>query len=205
MSQPPRRPSRPRVFVLPVGLLVRIIVAVLAVLGAIALIGSGAIGRVVGGTVVADRGAVVVQRSTAERDLEVGYESATDQLRKARALRLAIPAAQADTIANKALADLATLRHSALVSIGQLVGGTPEAAESEAKTTEQTMDAKRGQAQPSVTPILLAPRLYSIVSRFNDLATQITDKATAELTQSSPTSPAPSVSASPRATPSPTR
>lgn len=194
---PRRAPSR--MVVLPIGVLVRIVVAVILVAAILALAASGTIARVAGGTVVADRPAVASQQTVTERDLERGYEQATDHVRQARALKLAIPAAQADTIANKALADLLTLRHSALLSLGQLLGATADAAEVYAKTTEQALDARRGQPQPSVEPVLLAPRLYAIVSRFNDLATQIGDRATTDLTQS----PAPSPTTSPRATPTP--
>ncbi len=202
-----RRPARERVFVLPVGLLATVVLGVIAVLVLVGVIASGAIGRAAGGTVVADAGAVAVQRSTAERDLEVGYEAAADQVRKVRALKLAISVQQADTLANKALTDLATLRHSALVSIAQQLGRTADVAEGEARSTEQLLDAKRGQPQASVTPVLLAPRLYAIVARFNDLATQITDRATADLTQSQPAPPSASASPrpSPTASPSPTR
>lgn len=200
----PRRPIRQRVFILPVGLLLRTVVAALAAILMIAVIASGAIGRVAGGSLVADRTAVAQQRAAAERDLAVGYESATDQVRKVRALKLAISAQQADTISTKALTDLATLRHSALVSLGQIFGAAADAAENDARSTEQAMDAKRGQPQPSAAPVLLAPRLYGIVARYNDLATRITDQATADLTQSPPASPASSPTPSPRASASPT-
>jgi hypothetical protein len=197
------------VFVIPTGLIVRVlvIVAVLVVLGA--LIASGAIARAASGTTVADRATVALHQAAAERDIERGYEASTDQVRKARALKLAIGAQQADAIATKALADLATLRHSALVSLSQTLGSTADAAEAYAKSTEQSLDAKRGQPQPSVAPVLLAPRLYAIVSRFDQLATQISDQAVADLTQSptAPPSASPTASTTPRpsATPSPTR
>jgi len=196
----PRQPSRQRVFILPIGLLARIVVAVLVAVVLAAFVVSGVLGRLAGGAVVADGATVAVHQAAAERDLETGYAAATDQVKKARALHLAISDQQADAIANKALADLATLRHSALVTMSQALGATADGAEVYAKTAEQSMDAGRGQPQPSVAPVLLAPRLYAIVSRFNAVATQLSDQATADLTQSPPTSPTPT----PRPTPTPT-
>lgn len=195
-----RRPPRQSVFILPVGLLARIVVAVLVALALIAVAVSGVLGRLADGTVVADSATVAVHQAAAERDLETGYAAETDQVKKARGLHLAISDQQADAIANKALTDLATLRHSALVAMGQALGATADSAEVYAKTTEQSMDARKGQPQPSVAPVLLAPRLYAIVSRFNQLATQLADQATADLTQSPPVSPTPT----PRPTPTPT-
>ncbi|HVR88211.1 MAG TPA: hypothetical protein VHG53_01535 [Candidatus Limnocylindria bacterium] len=200
--QAPRRQTGSWILV-PLGTLVRVIVGVAAALLVLGLIATGTLARVASGTVVADRAMVVAEQAAAERDLERGYERATDQVRKARALKLAIPAQQVDAIANKALADLFTLRHSALVSMGQLVGAPADAAEAYAKSTEQALDQKGGQQQPSAAPVLLAPRLYAIVSRFNDLATQIAERATTELTQSPTPTPTPTVRPTP--TPIPTR
>lgn len=203
----PRRPGTS--LVLPIGLLIRTVVATVLTLAAFGIVASGTLSRLAGASTVADRNAVAAQQAVTERDLERGYEQATDHVRQARNLKLAISAAQADTIANKALADLATLRHSALLSVAQLLGATTDASEAYAKSTEQTLDAKRAQTQPSVEPVLLAPRLYAIVSRFNQLAAQLADQAITDLTQapSPPPSqlltPTPSPTASPRATPNP--
>ncbi len=207
--RPPRRPQS--LFIVPLGLVARIAVAVVVLAVVVALIASGAIARAASGTVVADRVAVDTHEAAAERDIERGYEASTDQVRKARALNLAIGTQQADAIANKALSDLATLRHSALVSLEQTLGAGADAAETQAKSVEQAIDAKRGQPQPSVTPVLLAPRLYAIVARFNSLATQLSDQATTDLTQSpstptaAPSNSPPTESPRPTPTPSPTR
>jgi hypothetical protein len=198
-----RRPSQ-GVFVLPIGALLRIVAAVVLAAALVAIIASGTLARLASGSTVADRVAVAAQQSATERDLERGYEQATDHVRQARGLKLAITALQADTIANKAFADLFTLRHNALVAIAQALGRA-DAAETYAKSSEQALDAARGQPQPSTAPVLLAPRLYAIVARFNDLATQIADQATADLTQSTPASPTPSPTPRPTPTPSPTR
>ena len=184
----------------------RTIAAAIAAIVLIAVVMSGVISRAAGGTTVADAPTVALHQAAAERDLDAGYVAATDQVKKARGLKLAISAQQADAIASKALTDLATLRHSALLSIGQALGMSADGAEGYAKSTEQASDARRGQPQPSVAPVLLAPRLFSIVSRFNEIATQLADQATADLTQSVAPTPSPSATATPtsRPTPSPT-
>lgn len=207
MSQPRApRSARQNVFVIPFGLVARILALLALAVLVVLLVATGTLARAASGTVVGDRTAVAAHQAAAERDIERGYETATDQVNKARALKLAIPPAQADAIANKALADLATLRHSALFSLSQILGANNDAAEAYAKATEQSLDAKRGQPQPSPTPVLLAPRLYAIVTRFDQLATQLSDQAVADLTQSPSPAPAtPSASPRPTPTPSPTR
>lgn len=198
-----RRPARPRErsIVLPLGVAARAAIAVLALAVVIVLAASGVVGRAATGAVVAEPSEVGAQRAVTERDLGRGYDQAVEQVKKARALRLAISAEQADAIANKALADLFTLRHSALVSLGQTLGSAADAAEAYAKSTEQSLDAKPPSAQPSPAPVLLAPRLYAIVARFNDLATRLSERATADLTQSPTPSPSPSLRPSPSASP----
>lgn len=153
---------------------------------------SGALARGGMAMTVAGREEVVAQQAAAERHIGRGYDQAVDQVRKARALRLAIPAAQADAIATKALADLFALRHSALVSLGQAIGMGTDDAERYARTAEQVADVRSsGAARPSPTAVLLAPRLYAIVARMGELATQLSDAATTALTASPTPSPSP--------------
>jgi hypothetical protein len=199
---PERRPQS--VLIVPLGLVARILVAFAVLAALAALMASGIITRAAGGITVADPTTIAAHQAAAERDLDRGYEAATDQVRKARSLKLAIGAQQADAIANRALADLATLRHSALLSLAQSVGMNADAAEAYARSTEQALDAKRGQPQASLPPVLLAPRLYAIVSRFNAIATQLSDQATADLTQSPASSPTTTPSSSPTVSPRPT-
>lgn len=196
MRRPPRRPAP--VLLVPAGLVLRTLVIVLLLAAATLLIASGALQRAASGTTVADSGAVLDQQAAAARDVGRGYDQSAEQVKKARALKLAIGAEQADTIANKALGDLFTLRHSALVSLAQTTGGSAASAETYATTTEKALDAARGAPVASAAPVLLAPRFYAIASRFNQLATSISDQATTALT-ASPT-PAPTI----RPTPSPT-
>ena len=191
-----QRTPRAPTFIVPLGAVVRAVLLVLACVAVLGLIASGVLGRVAGGITLADSASVAAQQGVAVRNIQRGYAQATDQVRKAHALKLAISAQQADAIATKALTDLATLRHSALLSLVQTTGTVADG-ESFARSTEQTLDAASAQPEPSPTPVLLAPRLYAIVSRFDQLATSISDKATTDLTQS----PTPAPSGSPRPTP----
>lgn len=136
---------------------------------------------------VATAAQLATQQGAVERDIERAYEQATDQVRRVRSLNLAISAAQADAIASKALADLRTLRHNAYVSLGGVLGMSDAEAESYATKTEQRFDGAPVAAAPSPTPVLLAPRLYTIVSRMSELATRLADQATAALTAPAPT------------------
>ena len=140
------------------------------------------------------------QQTAAERDVERAYELAVEQVRKVRALNLAITPAQADAIAAKAFSDLKALRHSGLVSLGQVLGLAD--VEPYATATEQRFDQTPVSTQPAPTPVLLAPRLYSIVTTMSQLAGQLSDQATTALTAPAAT-PAPTVAPSPSRTPTP--
>ena len=154
---------------------------------------------------------LTVQKTAVERDIERSYEQAFEQVRKVRALNLAITATQADQIAAKAVADLHTLRHSAFLSLGQVMGMAPAEAETYSTATETRFDGSPvASASAPPSPVLLAPRFYAVVSRMSELATLIADQATTALTAppaSAIPSPsiAPSASARPSASPSPTR
>jgi hypothetical protein len=196
-----REGRRAPTVLVPGGVIVRAVLVVLVLMAAAAIAGSGVLQRAATGTTVADSATVLAQQAAAARNIARGYDQSTEQVQKARALKLAIPAQQAETIATKALADLRTLRHSALVSLAQTTGASADGAEQYAKSTEQAQDAARGTPVASTAPVLLAPRFYAIVSRFDQLAAAISDQATTDLTQSPTTSPAPSA----RPTPTPTR
>lgn len=153
---------------------------------------------------------VQLQQGAAERDIERAYEQATLQIAKVRALNLAISEQQANQIASKALADMKTLRHNAFVALAAANGLASTDAETYATSAEARFDAAPVSRAPSPTPVLLAPRYYTIVSRMSELSTVVADQATAQLTAPAtpaPTTPAPS--AAPTATvtprPSPTR
>jgi hypothetical protein len=146
---------------------------------------------------VASAAQMRTQQAAIERDVERSYEQAVEQVRKVRALNLAITAAQADQIAAKAFADLHTLRHSAFQSLGQIMGMAATEAEGYATQADTRFDqAPVSKETASPSPVLLAPRFYSVVSRMSEVSTLIADQATTALT-------APPPSASPTAAPSP--
>jgi hypothetical protein len=173
----------------------------------VALMVTGVVARVTDPSTVAAAPILATHQAAAERDVERAYDQAVIQVRKVRALNLAITAQQADAIATKALADLAVLRHSAFVAVGQLLSMTAAEADAYATTTEQRFAQSPLASQPAPSPVLLAPRLYAIVSRMSEVSTQISDKATTDMTAPAPTgtptlSPTPSSSRSPSPTPS---
>jgi hypothetical protein len=191
---------------------VRIVLAVAAALVVVLVIfGIAALARANEPVTVASSAQLKVQQAAVERDVERAYEQSATQVTKVRALNLAIAAAQADQIAAKALADLRTLRHSAFLSLGQIMGMPAAEAEAYGTATETRFDAAPVSKQtPSPSPVLLAPRLYAVASRMSELATLIADQATTALTAPPPSaSPTPSASPSPTArpsaSPSPTR
>lgn len=206
MSDRPRSPVRSRdaVVVIPRRILLGVVGAGTVVLLVFGIFTTGALTRL--GTVATVAGASDIARmqNAAERDVERAYENAVDQVRKVRALRLAISAGQADVIATKALFDLRTLRHSAFVSLGTLAGQTAGDAERSATALEQRFDVQPVGTQPSSPAVLLAPRLYGIVARMSALATQLSDQAGADLTGPAVTGspgPHPSVAPTPIAKP----
>ena len=191
---------------------VRVVLAVaaaLVVLGVIFLVGAVAHANEPAAT--ANPAQMTTQRAAVERDVERSYEQAAAQVTKVRGLNLAITATQADQIATKAFADLKTLRHSAFVSLGQIMGMAAAEAEAYSTATETRFDAAPVSSQTtSPAPVLLAPRFYAVVSRMSEVATVIADQATNDLTAPLPSggpspSVAPSPTARPSASPSPTR
>ena len=191
----------------------RIVLAAVAALVAVAVIaGVAAVVRANEPSAIASPALMKVQQSAVERDVERSYEQAVEQVRKVRALNLAITAAQADTIASKGLTDLHTLRHSAFLSLGGIMGMSAAEAEVYSTATETRFD-QSPVATPSASPspVLLAPRFYAIVTRMSELATLIADQTTTALTapassaSPAPSAPAPTPSPRPSASPSPTR
>ncbi len=179
---------------------VRIAFALGGALLAVALIFAiGAAARANEPLAVASPPQTAVQQGAAERDVERAYEQATEQVRKVRALNLAITATQADQIAGKAFADLRALRHSAFVSLGQILGMAAAEADAYSTATEGRFDqAPLAKQTAAASPVLLAPRFYSVASRMSELATLIADQATTQLT-----APPSQTSAPPTAQPSP--
>lgn len=188
-----------RVFVVAAGVVLLVVVMV-------ALTVTGVVARVTDPTTVASAPVLATQQAAAERDVERAYQQASAQVRKVRALNLAINSQQADAIASKALTDLTALRHSAFVAIGQLLSMSSADAEAYATASEQRFTQAPLATQPAPSPVLLAPRFYTIVLRMSEVSTQLSDKATTDLTAPAPAaSPSPTPSRSPTPSPSPSR
>ena len=189
---------------------VRIGITVAVVLLALlAIVGLAMAARANEPVTIASTAQIQVQQAAAERDIERAYEQSGEQVAKVHALNLPITAAQADQIASKASTDLRTLRHSAFLSLGQVMSMAAAEAETYATATDARFDqAPVAKQTASPSPVLLAPRFYAIVARMSELATLLADQATTQLTAPPPSSspsPAPSGSARPSASPSPTR
>lgn len=133
---------------------------------------------------VADARALGIQRTATERGIQRAHASGVAQLRKTRELRLAITAQQAAAIEAKTVGELNTLRNSAFVSLAEAFGTTGDAAQRYATETATRLDASAGATQSDV--VLLAPRLHAIVARMSELAAQLADKGTREMTNPDP-------------------
>jgi hypothetical protein len=129
--------------------------------------------RLVGDSLLVD-----VQRAATENDIARGFRTATQTLDKTKELVLKISEQQAATFRAKGMDDLRTVRHAALVALGTTVGMTDGAAETYAKATEARLDAPNDV----IVPTLLAPDLYAIVARADQLYGQATDATVQQMT-----------------------
>ena len=145
------------------------------------------------------------QRAATEQGIARGFVVAVEQLRKLTTdLVLPVSKAEAQTITDKAIVDLRTVRRSALVMIAEVTGMGPAETDTYLRTTEAKLDASTFTSDAGV---LLAPDLSAIVSRANALYAQVGDAAAKLLTQprATPTpTPAPSPTRTPTASASPT-
>lgn len=130
--------------------------------------------------VVGDASLVSAQRAAVENDLARGFKTGTDTLDKSKELVLKISDAQAAAYRAKGADDLRSVRHAALVALGTATGMSQDAAESYARATESRLDAPSDR----IAPLLLAPDLYAIVTRADQLYGQATDAAIKQMTGS---------------------
>lgn len=164
-----------------------------------------AVARVTDPRTTADKAALEQQRTATEHAVQRGYAKGIGQLAEVRKLTLAIPAADAQSIDARAHGDLRTIRHDALTAVGVRVGLASPALEAYVAGAEAQLGEN---AFADDKPVLLAPDLYAVVARANDLFQRAADAATRELTRApsaAPATPSPSprpASPSPSATPS---
>jgi hypothetical protein len=147
------------------------------------------------------RAALAPQRAATEHGIARGFVAAVDQLRKLTTeLVLPVSKAEAQTITDKAVVDLRTVRRNALAKVAETLGMGPAETDTYLRTTEARLDASSFTSDAGV---LLAPDLSAIVARANALYAQVGDAAAKLLTQPRVTStPTPSPVTTP--TPSPT-
>ena len=180
----------------------RALVAAVILLGA--LVGLSLAASAGAPKTVATSAELDAQRAASERAVQRIYVAGLDQLKTARSLTLAITDAQAAAIEQKYSDQLKALRHLALQAVGEAYGQTADASAQYATQTEAKLDAA-GAAAATGTPVLLAPRLYVIVERMGQLASQLSDQGIREMTQATPSStPAPTPTSAPSSTPRPT-
>lgn len=137
---------------------------------------------------VADPSLLATQRVAAEHDLQRGWKAAVDQLAKLNDLVLPVSKAEAQSITQKAVSDLSTVRRNALAAIASAIGMSPADAEAYVRATDPTLETQTFANEPGV---LLAPDLDLVVNRAAQLYAQVGDAAGKQLTQPKPT-PTPS-------------
>ncbi len=168
-----------------------------AVVGAITAqrgLGKDTVGWLFERRLAADPAALNAQRQAAENALARGFANGVTQLRKTNELKLPIPTTEANAIINKAVDDLRAVRRAALGAIATSYGFSPSDADVYVRTTESRLDAPA----PGSGGVLLAPELYGIVARADQLYGQVTDDAIRRMTQRQTPTPSPSPSPSPR-------
>lgn len=148
-----------------------------------------AVAAVVAPNTVATRPAVDAQVVAAERAVQRGYAKARGQLTQVRKLTLAISGAQADATQAKAQADLDRIRHDALQEIARIDGIA--GAQAEAYVAAVARDLDRADVS-SEGGVLLAPQLYEVTRRADELFVRTADRATRELTGTGQPTPSPS-------------
>jgi hypothetical protein len=143
--------------------------------------------------VIAGADALSAQRVAAEHAIARAYGASTDQLGKLNDLVLPISKTEAQSITQKAIADLHAVRLSALTGLGRATGLSALDADAYARVTDPQLEGQTFANDPGV---LLAPDLDAIVTRASQLFTQVGDVAAKQLTQAKAT-PAPSPSPRP--------
>jgi hypothetical protein len=138
---------------------------------------------------VADAAAVASQRSAAEHALQRSFAKASKQLTDTRQLNLPISKTEADALQARALDDLRTIRRSGLAAIAQVTHLAAAELDAYVRSTDAALETGTFDQE---TGVLLAPDLYTVVSRAGDLSQQVADNATRAMTRAPSPSPSPS-------------
>lgn len=137
---------------------------------------------------VAPKASIDAQVVAATRGVQRGYVRASRQLDQVRQLRLAISESQANAIERKAREDLAAVRREALANVAGLVGLRGGQVEPYVLGLERELDRGDFASEPG---LLLAPQLFNVVRRSDELLAQVSDRAVRELTGGASPSPRP--------------
>lgn len=141
-----------------------------------------------------DGGSLATQRVATEHAVQRAWSAAADQLGKLNELVLPVSKAEAQAITQQALADLRTVRRSALAAIANAIGMSPADADAYVRATEPQLE---GQTFANEAGVLLAPDLDAVVNRSVQLYAQVGDAAAKQLTQPRTASPTPTPSPRP--------
>jgi hypothetical protein len=139
-------------------------------------------------TSVGTASVLAAQRVAAEHDIARAFSAAVDQLRKLNDLVLPVSKTEAQTITEKAVADLRTVRRDALTRLANQLGMSSAEVDAYVRATDPLLE---GQGFANESGVLLAPEIDSIVTRAAHFYTQVGDAAAKQLTE-------------PKATPAPT-
>jgi hypothetical protein len=143
-------------------------------------------------TTVGGPAALAAQRVAAEHAIARAWTAAVAQLQKLNDLVLPVTKAEAQTITDKAVADLRNVRRNALGALATKIGMSAADTEAYVRITDPLLETQSFANEPGV---LLAPDLDAIVTRAGQLYAQVGDAAAKQLTQAKPT---PSPAATPR-------
>lgn len=140
---------------------------------------------------IGDTATLTAQRTAAEHSIARGYAAQVSTLNKLNTeLVLPVSKAEAAAITQKAMDDLKSTRHAALVALATATGLRANDAEAYARAAETRIDT---QSFASEQGTLLAPQLNSVIVTAASLYSQVTDAASKQLTQPRATaSPSPS-------------
>jgi len=143
---------------------------------------------------VAGPAALAAERVAAEHDLARAWSAAVDQLRKLNDLVLPVSKEAAQSISEKAMADLRAVRRNALASLANQMGMSSADAEAYVRGTDPLLEAQSFANEPGV---LLAPDIEAIVTRASQFYAQVGDAAAKQLTSPRTASPTPTPTARP--------
>ena len=178
----------------------RIIRALLAVVVAVAVLaGLSFAANALAPTTFATQSELDAQRASAERSLQKIYLAGVGQLRTSAGLKHALSDAEVQAIERKYEDQMQQLRVTALQALATAFGQSADQGSQYAAAAVPRLDAMG--PTPTGAPALLAPRLFVVVDRMQQLTSSLTDTGIREMGQTPSATP----TARPSASPSPSR